>query len=588
MLARTGGLAPDLPGFGRSGKPGSLRYTIDEYDRFIERFLAETGIERVRMLVHDWGAVGLAFAQRHPERIERLAIVNAVPFLPGYRWHRTARIWRTPVLGELAMGTTGRFTARLASREANVTPGPLPEAWLDSVLAHFDQGTQRAILRLYRSSPSQVLEQARARASARCARPRSSRGACRTPTSPPASRRPTQRRCHTQSCSSCRTRATGRGSIAPTCSTGSRSSCPPGDRAAGPGPRVDAHRGARPDLRDPRPAEPRPRGRELPQLPVLGAGLSLWDNAWYGGHHLLAYSVLAPALGALLGPRLLAAASMTVATALFDRADPRALPRARGARRLAVVRRSAPASRCSPAASRSTSALASGSARCSRRSAGAGGRLLGLALVTSLASPVAGAFLALALVAWALAGPAAAVASGRRRRRARADRAARARVPRRRHAAVRRLRVLPGARGRAADRRARAARAAHAAHRYRGLTRLRWSGAYLVPSAVGGNADRLAALVAAPVAACVLAGGALRERRTRLLVALAPLLIYWQANAPVTDFAAAVSTPSVTPSYYAPLLGELRALGVGYGSAPARIEVVPTASHWEARWVAPT
>ena len=33
----------------------------------------------------------------------------------------------------------------------------MPEAWLDTVLAHFDQGTQRAILRLYRSSPSDVL-----------------------------------------------------------------------------------------------------------------------------------------------------------------------------------------------------------------------------------------------------------------------------------------------------------------------------------------------------------------------------------------------------------------------------------------------
>ena len=31
-------------------------------------------------------------------------------------------------------------------------------------------------------------------------------------------------------------------------------------------------------------------------------GFSLWDNSWYGGHHLPAYSLLAPALGALLGP----------------------------------------------------------------------------------------------------------------------------------------------------------------------------------------------------------------------------------------------------------------------------------------------
>ncbi len=157
LLGRTGGLAPDLPGFGRSDKPGSLAYTIPEYDRFIERFLDEIGVARVRLLVHDWGAVGLAFAQRLPERVERLAIVNAVPFLPGYRWHRLARIWRTPLLGELMMGSTGRRTLRRASTESNTTPGAMPEWWLDSVLEHFDQGTQRAILRLYRSSPPEVL-----------------------------------------------------------------------------------------------------------------------------------------------------------------------------------------------------------------------------------------------------------------------------------------------------------------------------------------------------------------------------------------------------------------------------------------------
>jgi pimeloyl-ACP methyl ester carboxylesterase len=157
FLARTGGLAVDLPGFGRSGKPGYLRYTIEEYRGFLERFLEQVDVDRVSLVMHDWGVVGLAFAQRHPERIERLVIVNGVPLLPGYRWHRMARVWRTPVLGELAMGATGRRTLRLASKETNATPGPMPEAWLDSVLDHFDQGTQRAILRLYRSASPEVL-----------------------------------------------------------------------------------------------------------------------------------------------------------------------------------------------------------------------------------------------------------------------------------------------------------------------------------------------------------------------------------------------------------------------------------------------
>jgi pimeloyl-ACP methyl ester carboxylesterase len=160
FLRRTGGLAPDLPGFGRSGKPGHFDYSIPGYARFLEQYLDLIEVERVRLVVHDWGVVGLAFAQRHPERVERLVVMNAIPLLPGYRWHRTARLWRTPLLGELAMGATTRPLLRRASREANATPGPLPEAWLDTVLDHFDQGTQRAILRLYRSAPSEVLARA--------------------------------------------------------------------------------------------------------------------------------------------------------------------------------------------------------------------------------------------------------------------------------------------------------------------------------------------------------------------------------------------------------------------------------------------
>jgi pimeloyl-ACP methyl ester carboxylesterase len=39
----------------------------------------------------------------------------------------------------------------------------MPEHWLDTVLDHFDQGTQRAILRLYRSSPPDRLAAAGAR-----------------------------------------------------------------------------------------------------------------------------------------------------------------------------------------------------------------------------------------------------------------------------------------------------------------------------------------------------------------------------------------------------------------------------------------
>jgi pimeloyl-ACP methyl ester carboxylesterase len=153
FLERAGGVAPDLPGFGTSAKRGDLDYSIDGYARWLERFCELADLDRVRLVMHDWGAVGLAFAQRAPERVERLVAIDTVPFLPGYRWHPIARVWRTPVIGEIAMGAAIKPVVRRL----------LPPGRAEPVLAAFDPGTQRAILKLYRASPPEVLAAAGAR-----------------------------------------------------------------------------------------------------------------------------------------------------------------------------------------------------------------------------------------------------------------------------------------------------------------------------------------------------------------------------------------------------------------------------------------
>jgi pimeloyl-ACP methyl ester carboxylesterase len=155
FLERTGGVALDLPGFGRSDKPADFDYSIAGYDAFLGEFLDRLGIERFSLVVHDWGAVGLATAQRLANRVDRLVVFVCVPLFDDYRWHRIARLWRRPVVGELAMGFTFKATARLLAREANVRP--LPGDFMDTVWQHFDHGTQRAILKLYRASPPSVL-----------------------------------------------------------------------------------------------------------------------------------------------------------------------------------------------------------------------------------------------------------------------------------------------------------------------------------------------------------------------------------------------------------------------------------------------
>jgi pimeloyl-ACP methyl ester carboxylesterase len=147
FVERYGGMAPDLPGFGRSAKPADFDYSITGYDRFLESLVDELGLDRFKLVMHDWGALGLALAQRFPERVERMVIFPIVPFVAGYRWHRVARAWRTPGVGELAMGfTTGRALRRA-----------LPRPVADAAWEHFDHGTQRAILKLYRASPPDVL-----------------------------------------------------------------------------------------------------------------------------------------------------------------------------------------------------------------------------------------------------------------------------------------------------------------------------------------------------------------------------------------------------------------------------------------------
>ena len=157
FLERTGGVALDLPGFGRSDKPAHFDYSIAGYDRFLGAFLDAIELDRFSLVVHDWGGVGLATAQRLHERLERLVMFSTVPLLPGYRWHRVARIWRTPLAGEMAMGFTTRFTMRQAMREATPRDGSMPDDFVDSAYGHFDHGTQRAILKLYRSAPPEVL-----------------------------------------------------------------------------------------------------------------------------------------------------------------------------------------------------------------------------------------------------------------------------------------------------------------------------------------------------------------------------------------------------------------------------------------------
>jgi pimeloyl-ACP methyl ester carboxylesterase len=151
FLERTGGVAPDLPGFGRSGKAGHLDYSPEGHADFIERFLHDLGIDHVRLVAHDWGAAGgLVFAQRHPQRVRRLVLCDALPLLEGFRFSGLPHVWRRKVIGELVMGSINKWLLSRWLRAGSVHADAWPDGRVASVWEQFDQGTQRAILRLHR------------------------------------------------------------------------------------------------------------------------------------------------------------------------------------------------------------------------------------------------------------------------------------------------------------------------------------------------------------------------------------------------------------------------------------------------------
>jgi hypothetical protein len=59
--------------------------------------------------------------------------------------------------------------------------------------------------------------------------------------------------------------------------------------------------------------------------------------------------------------------------------------------------------------------------------------------------------------------------------------------------------------------------------------------------------------------------------------------LYWQLTASVNQIARSVGDPSTAPAYFTPVASWLR----GHEGRAARIEVPPTANHWESAYLAP-
>jgi hypothetical protein len=313
-------------------------------------------------------------------------------------------------------------------------------------------------------------------------------------------------------------------------------------------------------------------------------GFTLRDHGWYAvhGHYLLGYSLLSPALGALLGVRVLLACSALASSVLFGLITERAFGLAAGRAAACVFALGICAELLSGRVPYDLGfAIGLGAVLALMR-----GRLalaLLLTVLTSVASPVAGAFLALAFLARALAWKprveglaltVAALAPVLVLSLAFPEGGYEPFAPSSFWPALGGVvliaLLLP--QGPLSPRTRRVVRVAAA------LYALALIGSFAIATPVGGNAARLGPSLAAP-----LLTGVLWDRRRGVLCLLSPVLLYWQLNTPIGDLSLIAGQRSANASYYAPLLSELRHLR---HDTPTIVEVPLTATHAEAAYVA--
>ena len=159
LLPRAGELgraiAPDMPGYGHADKPKDFSYSVDGYAEYLAALLDQLAITRAHIVAHDFGGPwALAWAARHPGALASATLVNTGVVI-DYRWHHYARIWRTPVLGEVFMATASRPGFRLLLGRENPR---LTRDQLDRIYdASRSWATKRAVLKLYRATPAATL-----------------------------------------------------------------------------------------------------------------------------------------------------------------------------------------------------------------------------------------------------------------------------------------------------------------------------------------------------------------------------------------------------------------------------------------------
>lgn len=151
LLEETGtfarAIAIDMPGFGQADtpKPKDFIFDVPNIGIHLAKQLEALNVTKAHFVGHDYGgAFNLIAATYNPMQVGSISMINS-GLMRGIRWHKIARIYRTPLVGEA-------FMAVMNEKGFKHTLRALPAEDLDVMWHNLDRRTRKAILARYRNT----------------------------------------------------------------------------------------------------------------------------------------------------------------------------------------------------------------------------------------------------------------------------------------------------------------------------------------------------------------------------------------------------------------------------------------------------
>jgi haloalkane dehalogenase len=147
-------IALDLPGYGSSAPTRTGSW--EDHMEAVEEFRRKLGLERIVLVVHDWGGmIGIRWACHHPDAVGAMVLSNT-GFFPNGRWHGLAKTLRTKGEGEATLDAIDRegLGAMLRASGSGFDDERLDDYWR----AFETKEGRRRQLELYRSGDFEKIE----------------------------------------------------------------------------------------------------------------------------------------------------------------------------------------------------------------------------------------------------------------------------------------------------------------------------------------------------------------------------------------------------------------------------------------------